>query len=71
MSRITGEFVALLAQNWHRFTPQGQDLDALATMLAPMDDAGERLADRLDFDTEPSDFLAGLEARSTSHEDSK
>jgi len=41
MSRITADFVAALARVWHRFEPPGQDMETLADMLAPMDDAGE------------------------------
>ena len=53
MSAINGKFVAILARVWHRFT--------LANMLAPMDDAGEAVADDIQFDMEPSDFNAALE----------
>ena len=60
MSAITGSFVAALARIWHRFDPPAGDVDTLATMLAPMDDAGESLAGRVEFDMEPADYLAGL-----------
>jgi hypothetical protein len=62
MSRITAEFVAALARVWHRFEPPGQDMETLAEMLAPMDDAGEDMSHAVHFDMEPSDYLAGLEA---------
>ena len=61
MSRITGEFVAAVARVWHRFEPAGQDMDALAEMLAPMDDAGEALAEEVEFDMEPADYLLALQ----------
>lgn len=66
MSRITGDFATALAWVWHRFEPHGQDMDALAEMLAPMDDAGESLADDIAFDLEPSDYHVGLEEMSSS-----
>ena len=62
MSRINGAFVSMLARVWHRFEPPGQDMQALAEMLAPMDDAGEALSVDVGFDMEPSDFLVGLDA---------
>ena len=62
MSRITTDFVAALARVWHRFDPPGQDMETLAQMLAPMDDAGEDMSHAVDFDMEPSDYLVGLEA---------
>ena len=62
MSRISAEFVATLARVWHRFDPPGQDMQALSEMLAPMDDAGEDMSHAVDFDMEPSDYLAGLQA---------
>lgn len=62
MSDIDAEFVKRLAKVWHRFEPAGQDLDQLAEMLRPMDDAGEALAPGVGFDMEPSEYLAGLEA---------
>jgi hypothetical protein len=62
MSRISAEFIAALAHVWHRFDPPGQDMEALAQMLAPMDDAGEDMSQAVDFDMEPSDYLVGLEA---------
>ena len=65
MSRIKGEFVADIARVWHRFEPKGQDMDALAEMLAPMDDAGEVVAEDVAFDMEPADFFNGLENAST------
>ena len=62
MSRITGAFATAIARVWHRFEPPGQDMEALAEMLAPMDDAGEARSAKLHFDMEPSDFALGLEA---------
>jgi len=62
MSRITADFFAALARVWHRFEPPGQDMETLADMLAPMDDAGEDMSHAVDFDMEPSDYVAGLEA---------
>ena len=62
MSRISGEFVAALAEVWHRFEPEAADAQSLAEMLAPMDDAGETMAANVEFDMEPSDYLTGLEA---------
>ena len=64
MSRITASFVAAIAKVWHRFEPQGQDLDTLAEMLAPMDEAGETLSATIEFDMQPSDYQLGLEAMS-------
>ena len=64
MSRISGDFVTALARIWHRFEPQGQDVEALAEMLAPMDDAGEVLSARVEFDMEPSDYQLALDAMS-------
>ncbi len=61
MSAINGKFVAMLARVWHRFTLPTDDTDTLANMLAPMDDAGEAVADDIQFDMEPSDFDAALE----------
>ena len=55
MSHITTDFVAALARVWHRFDPPGQDMETLAEMLAPMDDAGEDMSHAMDFDMEPSD----------------
>ena len=60
MPDLDHEFVARLARTWHRFEPQGQDLDKLADMLRPMDEAGERLSARVDFDDEPSDYHLGM-----------
>ena len=60
MSRINADFVGAMARVWHRFEPPNQDLDTLAAMLAPMDDAGEVVAEEIEFDMEPSDYLAGL-----------
>ena len=65
MSGITDEFVAMLARVWHRFTPQTDDAETLANMLTPMDDAGEAVADDIQFDMEPSDFVAALEELAT------
>jgi hypothetical protein len=64
MRRLTGPFVAALARVWHRFDAPEQDVEMLAQMLAPMDEAGERLAQRMRFDMEPADFLHGLDAES-------
>ncbi len=64
MSRITGKFVTDLASIWHRFDLADQDAQSLAEMLAPMDDAGEVMSHSIEFDMEPSDYLAGLEATS-------
>jgi hypothetical protein len=64
MSEIDGKFVRSVAQLWHRFDPQGQDMELLAEMLRPMDDAGEAVAERLTFDMEPADFLTALDAQS-------
>ncbi|NKB59630.1 MAG: hypothetical protein GKS00_25200 [Alphaproteobacteria bacterium] len=61
MSLITGDFVAKLAKVWHRFTLSDQDSETLATMLAPMDDAGEAVSGDIEFDMEPSDFDIALE----------
>lgn len=61
MSEITGDFVAMLARVWHRFTLPAGDTETLANMLTPMDDAGETVADDLQFDMEPSDFDTALE----------
>ena len=60
MSKVTSEFAAAIADIWHRFTSP-RDMDSLAEMLRPMDDAGEALADRVGFDMEPSDFDRGLD----------
>jgi hypothetical protein len=70
MSRITGKFVTRLADVWHRFELQDQDAESLAEMLAPMDDAGEVMAESIDFDMEPSDYLAGLESMAGDGKDS-
>ena len=61
MSGITGDFVAMIAQVWHRMTLPSNDEASLASMLAPMDAAGEDLAETLHFDMEPSDFERALE----------
>lgn len=60
MSSITADFVAKLAEVWHRFTLPVDDRETLSDMLAPMDDAGEAVATHLAFDMEPSDFDAAL-----------
>ena len=60
MSDIDADLVRALARVWHRFEPAGQDLEELANMLAPMDDAGEALAGKVGFDMEPADFLLGM-----------
>lgn len=62
MSHLSGKFVAALARTWHRFEPPEQDLEILAGMLRPMDEAGEALSAHVEFDMEPSDYLVGLEA---------
>lgn len=64
MSPITAKLLETMARTWHRFEPNGQDMNALAAMLIPMDEAGEALAERVRFDLEPSAFLLGLEAMS-------
>ncbi len=61
MSQITGEFVTMMARIWHRFALPAKDAEPLAGMLAPMDDAGEAVAEDLRFDMEPSDFDRALE----------
>ena len=61
MSRITGDFAAMLARVWHRMTLQPDDADTLAKMLAPMDEAGEAVATEVQFDMEPSDFDAAVD----------
>jgi hypothetical protein len=61
MSNITGDFVAMIAQVWHRFTLPKSDTDTLAALLAPMDDAGETVAEDIRLDGEPSDFDLALE----------
>ena len=60
MGEITGDFVARLASVWHRLIIPKGDEETLAEMLAPMDAAGERVARRVGFDMEPSDFEATL-----------
>ena len=50
MASITGDFVAKLAAVWHRFTVSEEDRETLATMLVPMDEAGERAVRHLAFD---------------------
>lgn len=62
MSKLDGEFVRQVASTWHRFEPPERDLEVLAEMLRPMDEAGERLSARVGFDMEPGDFLAGQQA---------
>jgi hypothetical protein len=62
MNHLSGEFVAALARTWHRFELPEQDLETLAAMLRPMDEAGEELSANVAFDMEPSDYLLGLEA---------
>jgi hypothetical protein len=69
MSRITADFVATLARVWHRFEPAGQDMETLAEMLAPMDDAGEALSGNVDFDQEPADYDTALRAMAASKDD--
>ncbi len=61
MSDITGEFVAMLARTWHRFTLPAGNAESLADLLSPMDEAGEAVADAISFDEEPSDFDLALE----------
>jgi len=69
MSKITGTFVLSLAKVWHRFEPADQDMEALAEMLAPMDDAGETFSRDIGFDMEPSDYELALDRQAdTSHE---
>ena len=60
MGEITGDFVARLASVWHRLILPEGDEETLAEMLVPMDAAGERVAPRVGFDMEPSDFEATL-----------
>lgn len=61
MSDITGDFVAMMARVWHRFALPTDDAAPLAGMLAPMDDAGEAVAEELRFDMAPSGFDRALE----------
>ena len=61
MSDITGDFVAMMARIWHRFTLPADDAAPLAGMLVPMDAAGETVAETMQFDREPSDFDRALE----------
>lgn len=61
MSDITGDFVAMMARIWHRFTLPSDDAAPLAGMLAPMDAAGETVSETMQFDREPSDFDRALE----------
>ena len=61
MSSITGDFVAKLAEVWHRFSLPEADRQTLADMLSPMDDAGEVVAKHLEFDMEPTDYDDALE----------
>ena len=61
MSDITGDFVAKMARIWHGFALPADDATPLAGMLAPMDDAGERVSESMRFDREPSDFDRALE----------
>ena len=61
MASITGDFVAKLAAVWHRFTVSEEDRETLATLLVPMDEAGERAVRHLAFDMEPADFDAAIE----------
>ena len=61
MASITGDFVAKLAAVWHRFTVSEEDRETLATMLLPMDEAGEWAVRHLAFDMEPADFDAAIE----------
>ena len=68
MSDITGDFVAKMARIWHRFALSSDDAAPLAGMLAPMDAAGEEVADSLQFDMEPSDFDRALEALAPSED---
>lgn len=68
MSRITADVVTSLAYVWHRFEPVGQDMNALAQMLAPMDDAGEALSENVAFDMEPADYLSGLQAMANANQ---
>jgi len=70
MSEITGDFVAMLARVWHSFTVPAEDAGTLANMLAPMDDAGEFVAQDLQFDMEPSDFDTALEELAAPRESS-
>ena len=70
MSEITGDFVAMLARVWHNFTVPAEDAGTLANMLAPMDDAGESVAQDLQFDMEPSDFDTALEELAAPRESS-
>ena len=65
MASITGDFVAKLAAVWHRFTVSEEDRETLATMLLPMDEAGERAVRHLAFDMEPADFDAAIEDLAT------
>ncbi len=69
MSDINGEFVAKLAQIWHRFTLPAGDEDTLAGLLVPMDDAGEAVAEDIPFDGEPSDFDMALDELAAPRDD--
>lgn len=70
MSAITGDFVAMLARVWHRFSLPDKDSETLAAMLAPMDDAGEDVAEHVAFDGEPSDFDVALKELATPRDSS-
>ncbi len=61
MSNISSEFVTMMARIWHRFSVQQGDAALLADMLAPMETAGEKVAEDLQFDMEPSGFDRALE----------
>ena len=61
MSKIDAEFVRELARRWHRVELDDGASAVLAEMLAPMDDAGERQAERVGFDMEPASFGAALD----------
>ncbi len=61
MSGITAEFVQMVARVWHRIALEDAEADGIAKFLAPMDDAAEAAAERLDFDSEPADFERMLE----------
>ncbi len=61
MSEINRDFVEIIARVWHRFSLSKDEASTLSDMLAPMDDAGEDVAEYIQFDWEPSDFDRALE----------
>jgi len=65
MSAIDPTFIQALARVWHGIALDDADAATLAAMLAAMDDAAEREAARLAFESEPAGYLQTAGRRTT------